>query len=89
MGLKYDMLPPQQQGWDKSSLHFEIVSNLDGAREALRAGPDTEPRANGFLWEKFMTKPLVLSSCLLFSHHADTTSASLTFAKCRALPTPS
>ena len=66
--LKKHMTPLQQQGWDKSALRYEIVSNLDGARDALRAVSDTEPRANGFLWEKFMTKPLVHSSCL---HYAE------------------
>ncbi len=54
-----DMIPPQQQGWDTSALRYEAVATLEGARDALRAGPGAPPRANGFLWEKFMTKPLV------------------------------
>ncbi|EOD19779.1 hypothetical protein EMIHUDRAFT_242624 [Emiliania huxleyi CCMP1516] len=37
-----------------ASLRFEIVGSLEGAREALREG-----RADGFMWEKFTTKPLV------------------------------
>jgi len=44
----------KQQGWDYTQLKYEIVGNLDGAQEALGSG-----KANGFLWEKFTTKPLV------------------------------
>ena len=42
-------------------MKYDIVGNLEGAREALRAGSDGTARAHGFLWEKFMTKPLVTS----------------------------
>lgn len=41
-------------GWPPESLQFELVGNLDGAVEAFAEG-----RADVFLWEKFMTKPLV------------------------------
>jgi sulfonate transport system substrate-binding protein len=41
-------------GWDESELKFEVVNNLDGAREALK-----NDRAHIFLWEKYTTKFLV------------------------------
>jgi ABC-type nitrate/sulfonate/bicarbonate transport system substrate-binding protein len=44
----------KQQGWDTQNLQFEIVNTLDGAIEAL-----TEGRADYFMWERFMTKPVV------------------------------
>lgn len=44
----------QQQGWNPSDISFELVGNLEGAREAFAKG-----RADAFMWEKFMTKPLV------------------------------
>ena len=44
----------RSQGWPTESLVFEVVGGLDGAIEAFSAG-----RADVFLWEKFMTKPLV------------------------------
>ena len=44
----------KNQGWDTSKLQFEIVNTLDGGVTAL-----TEGRANYFMWERFMTKPLV------------------------------
>jgi len=44
----------KNQGWDTSKLLFEIVNTLDGGVTAL-----TEGRANYFMWERFMTKPLV------------------------------
>jgi ABC-type nitrate/sulfonate/bicarbonate transport system substrate-binding protein len=43
-----------QQGWDKKSLTFEVVNTIDGAVTALTNGI-----ANYFMWEHFMTKPLV------------------------------
>ena len=43
-----------ERDWETDEMQFEIVKNLDGAREALAAGT-----AEVFLWEKFMTKPLV------------------------------
>jgi ABC-type nitrate/sulfonate/bicarbonate transport system substrate-binding protein len=44
----------RSQGWPTERLVFEVVGTLDGAIEAFHAG-----RADVFLWEKFMTKPLV------------------------------
>lgn len=44
----------KQQGWNTDKLQFEIVNTLDGAIEAL-----TESRADYFMWERFMTKPVV------------------------------
>ena len=44
----------QNQGWDTKSLQFEIVNTLDGAVEALTNGT-----ADYFMWERFMTKPIV------------------------------
>jgi ABC-type nitrate/sulfonate/bicarbonate transport system substrate-binding protein len=42
------------EGWDTKNLEFEIVDTLDGAVEAL-----TNATADYFMWERFMTKPLV------------------------------
>ncbi len=44
----------KQQNWDTSILKFEIVNTIDGAVEALSQG-----KADYFMWERFMTKPLV------------------------------
>ncbi|WP_430400686.1 substrate-binding domain-containing protein [Flavobacterium sp.] len=44
----------QNQNWDTSKLEFEIVNTIDGAVEAL-----TNKKADYFMWERFMTKPLV------------------------------
>lgn len=44
----------QQQGWDTENLQFEVVNTLDGAIEALTNGD-----ADYFMWERFMTKPIV------------------------------
>lgn len=44
----------EQQGWNTDAMQFEIVNTLDGAIEAL-----TEGRADYFMWERFMTKPIV------------------------------
>lgn len=44
----------KKQGWDTEKLEFEIINTLDGAIEAL-----TEGRADYFMWERFMTKPIV------------------------------
>lgn len=44
----------QIRGWDPSAQQFVKVGNLDGARKAL-----TDLDADGFLWEKFTTKPYV------------------------------
>jgi ABC-type nitrate/sulfonate/bicarbonate transport system substrate-binding protein len=42
------------QGWRTDNLQFEIVNTIDGAMEALTKGT-----ADYFMWERFMTKPLV------------------------------
>jgi ABC-type nitrate/sulfonate/bicarbonate transport system substrate-binding protein len=44
----------QAQGWPVAGLDFVTVGNLDGAVAAFAAGT-----ADVFLWEKFMTQPLV------------------------------
>ncbi len=44
----------QQRGWKLSEDQFVLVNTIDGAREALKNG-----KADVFMWEKFMTKPLV------------------------------
>ncbi|MFH7010364.1 substrate-binding domain-containing protein [Flavobacterium sp. FlaQc-52] len=43
-----------EQGWQTDDLKFEIVNTIDGAVEALTNGT-----ADYFMWEHFMTKPLV------------------------------
>ena len=43
-----------QQGWKTDNLQFEIVNTIDGAVESL-----TQRKADYFMWEHFMTKPLV------------------------------
>ena len=42
------------QNWNATDLQFEIINTIDGAVEALTAGT-----ADYFMWERFMTKPLV------------------------------
>ncbi|MFV7236596.1 substrate-binding domain-containing protein [Flavobacterium sp. ZB4R12] len=42
------------QGWKTDNLQFEIVNTINGAVEALTNGT-----ADYFMWERFMTKPLV------------------------------
>jgi ABC-type nitrate/sulfonate/bicarbonate transport system substrate-binding protein len=42
------------QGWQTDNLPFEIVNTIDGAVTAL-----TNKTADYFMWERFMTKPLV------------------------------
>ena len=44
----------QNQNWNTQSLQFEIVNTLDGAVASLINGT-----ADYFMWERFMTKPLV------------------------------
>ncbi len=44
----------ESQGLSVDNLKFEIIDNLDGARQLFRKGGNYI-----FLWEKFMTKPLV------------------------------
>ncbi|GAA3755759.1 substrate-binding domain-containing protein [Flavobacterium ginsengiterrae] len=43
-----------EQGWKTDDLQFEIINTIDGAVEALTNGT-----ADYFMWERFMTKPLV------------------------------
>jgi ABC-type nitrate/sulfonate/bicarbonate transport system substrate-binding protein len=42
------------QDWNTQNLEFEIVNTIDGAVEAL-----TNQKADYFMWERFMTKPLI------------------------------
>ncbi|NNT72343.1 ABC transporter substrate-binding protein [Flavobacterium sp. IMCC34852] len=44
----------QNQNWNTEQLQFEIVNTIDGAVEALTNGT-----ADYFMWERFMTQPLV------------------------------
>jgi ABC-type nitrate/sulfonate/bicarbonate transport system substrate-binding protein len=44
----------QNQNWNTEKLEFEIVNTIDGAVDALKNGT-----ADYFMWERFMTKPLV------------------------------
>ncbi|HLV14810.1 MAG TPA: substrate-binding domain-containing protein [Xanthomarina sp.] len=45
----------KNNNWDlDSDLNFEVIKDLDGAVEGL-----TQGKADYFMWEKFMTKPLV------------------------------
>lgn len=44
----------KNQGWNTEKLEFEIINTLDGAVEALTKGS-----ADYFMWERFMTKPIV------------------------------
>lgn len=44
----------RQMGWPVGELQFVVVGGLDGAIDAFGQG-----KADVFLWEKFMTKPLV------------------------------
>ena len=44
----------KNQGWQTEKLQFEIVNTIDGAVTALTNGS-----ADYFMWELFMTKPLV------------------------------
>jgi ABC-type nitrate/sulfonate/bicarbonate transport system substrate-binding protein len=44
----------EHQNWNTEKLSFEIVNTIDGAVEALTNG-----KADYFMWERFMTQPLV------------------------------
>ena len=44
----------KNQKWNLEQLKFEIVNTIDGAVESL-----TKSESDYFMWEKFMTKPLV------------------------------
>ena len=48
------LVEAKNQGWNTNELQFEIVNTIDGAVTAL-----TEGTADYFMWEHFMTKPLV------------------------------
>ncbi|WP_163410931.1 substrate-binding domain-containing protein [Flavobacterium ajazii] len=43
-----------EQDWETDNIQFEIINTIDGAVEALTNGT-----ADYFMWERFMTKPLV------------------------------
>jgi ABC-type nitrate/sulfonate/bicarbonate transport system substrate-binding protein len=44
----------RQRGWDPTKLELVLVGGMDGAREAFKNN-----QADAFMWEKYMTKPLV------------------------------
>ena len=44
----------QNENWNTEKLQFEVVNTIDGAVEAL-----TKKTADYFMWERFMTQPLV------------------------------
>ncbi|AWI26441.1 substrate-binding domain-containing protein [Flavobacterium pallidum] len=44
----------ENQNWNTQKLQFEIVNTIDGAVDSLTNGT-----ADYFMWERFMTKPLV------------------------------
>jgi len=44
----------RNQGWKTDNLKFEIINTIDGAVKAL-----SNKTADYFMWERFMTKPLV------------------------------
>ncbi|KAF2519306.1 ABC transporter substrate-binding protein [Flavobacterium salilacus subsp. salilacus] len=44
----------KNESWDIDKLDFEVINTLEGAIEAL-----TEGKADYFMWERFMTKPIV------------------------------
>ncbi len=44
----------KKHGWDTQDLDFELVNTLDGAVEAL-----SKNKAQLFLWERYMTQPIV------------------------------
>lgn len=44
----------QEENWNTANLRFEVINTLNGAVEAL-----TDGRADYFMWERFMTKPIV------------------------------
>ena len=44
----------KNRGWRADNLTFEIVNTIDGAVESLQSG-----KSDYFMWERFMTKPLV------------------------------
>jgi len=44
----------KREGWKAEGLSFEIIGNMDGAKEAMDAGNE-----GIFLWEKYTTAPMV------------------------------
>lgn len=44
----------KNQNWNTQNIQFEIVNTIEGAVDALASG-----KADYFMWERFMTKPLV------------------------------
>jgi len=44
----------KQHQWDSKSLQFNVINNLEGAREAFKSGD-----VQAFLWEKYTTQPYV------------------------------
>jgi len=44
----------KQRGWSTDQIKLQIVGGMDGARQALPRG-----EADAFMWEKFMTQPVV------------------------------
>lgn len=44
----------KRHGWDTDDIQFELINTLDGAVEAL-----TSNKAQLFLWERYMTQPIV------------------------------
>lgn len=51
------VLHAKSKGWDVANLKFKVVHTIEGAIKALSDG-----EATYFMWEKFMTKPLVDSN---------------------------
>lgn len=58
------MVHASNKGWDPTTLNYEIVNTIDGAVQALR-----DKNADYFMWERFMTKPLVDKG--VFKHIGD------------------
>lgn len=54
----------QSKGWDTNKMSFEIINNLDGAVSKLPQDANLY-----FMWERFMTKPLVDKG--IFKHLGD------------------
>ncbi|MEM9830135.1 MAG: substrate-binding domain-containing protein [Bacteroidota bacterium] len=48
------MVMAKYRGWSTDKLQLKIVGGMDGARKALPIG-----EADAFMWEKFMTQPVV------------------------------
>ena len=48
------LIHAKSKGWDLANLKFKVVNTIEGAIKALSEG-----EASYFMWEKFMTKPLV------------------------------